>query len=102
MIAKVIVDIATTELDRIFDYEIGYSGAVTGSRVIVPFGKFKTEGFVIDVNETSDYPEDKLKSIIKQTSFPQISLIGLSRVPNKKRYLSSFLALVNQKSLFSK
>ncbi|MBR3804184.1 MAG: primosomal protein N' [Clostridia bacterium] len=65
MIAKVIVDIATSELDRIFDYKIGYSGAVQGSRVIVPFGKFKTEGFVIGVKETSDYPEEKLKSIIR-------------------------------------
>ena len=64
MIAKVIVDIATSELDRIFDYKIGYSGAVQGSRVIVPFGKFKTEGFVIGVKETSDYPEEKLKYII--------------------------------------
>ncbi len=65
MIAKVIVDIATSELDKIFDYKIGYSGAVRGSRVIVPFGKFKTEGFVIETSEKSEYPEDKLKSIIR-------------------------------------
>ncbi|MBR6737662.1 MAG: primosomal protein N' [Clostridia bacterium] len=65
MIAKVIVDIATTELDRIFDYKIGYSGAVAGSRVIVPFGKFKTEGFVVSVSNSSSYPEDQLKSIIR-------------------------------------
>ncbi|MBO7214858.1 MAG: primosomal protein N' [Clostridia bacterium] len=65
MIAKVIVDIATSELDKIFDYKIGYSGATKGSRVIVPFGKFKTEGFVIDVSSVSDYPEDKLKPIIR-------------------------------------
>lgn len=65
MIAKVIVDIATSELDKIFDYKIGYSGAVRGSRVIVPFGKFKTEGFVIDTSLTSEYPEDKLKSIVR-------------------------------------
>ncbi len=65
MIAKVIVDIATSELDKIFDYKIGYSGATRGSRVIVPFGKFKTEGFVIAVSEFSDYPEDKLKPIIR-------------------------------------
>ena len=65
MIAKVIVDIATSELDKIFDYKIGYSGAVRGSRVIVPFGKFKTEGFVIEVSDNSDYPEEKLKSIIR-------------------------------------
>ncbi len=65
MIAKVIVDIATSELDKIFDYKIGYSGATVGSRVIVPFGKFKTEGFVIAVSETTDYPLDKVKPIIR-------------------------------------
>ena len=65
MIAKVIVDIATSELDKIFDYKIGYSGAKSGSRVVVPFGRFKTEGFVISTTKTSDYPEEKLKSIIR-------------------------------------
>ncbi|MBE5743944.1 MAG: primosomal protein N' [Clostridiales bacterium] len=65
MIAKVIVDIATSELDKIFDYKIGYSGAVRGSRVIVPFGRFKTEGFVIETSEISEFPDDKLKSIIR-------------------------------------
>lgn len=65
MIAKVIVDIATSELDKIFDYKIGYSNAKEGSRVVVPFGKFKTEGFVISVSETSTYPEEKLKQIIR-------------------------------------
>ncbi|MBR2322039.1 MAG: primosomal protein N' [Clostridia bacterium] len=65
MIARVIVDIATSELDKIFDYKIGESGALIGSRVIVPFGKFKTEGFVISTAENSSYPEEKLKSIIR-------------------------------------
>ena len=65
MIARVIVDIATSELDKIFDYKIGESGALIGSRVIVPFGKFKTEGFVISIAENSSYPEEKLKSIIR-------------------------------------
>ncbi len=64
-IAKVIVDIATSELDKIFDYNVGTSGATEGSRVIVPFGKFKTEGFVISLSKRSDYPVDKLKSIIR-------------------------------------
>ncbi len=65
MVARVIVDIATSELDKIFDYKIGFSGAKEGSRVIVPFGKFKTEGFVISIAENSDYPEEKLKSIVR-------------------------------------
>lgn len=65
MIAKVIVDITASELDKIFDYLITTENVVLGSRVIVPFGKIKTEGFVIEIAEKSEYPENKLKPIIR-------------------------------------
>ena len=65
MIAQVIVDIANSELDKIFDYKIISNDVVPGSRVVVPFGNRKLEGFVINVKEKSDYPEDKLKPILR-------------------------------------
>lgn len=65
MIAEVIVDVNTQELDRIFDYKITTQGVSCGSRVIVPFGNRKIEGFVINIKENSDFPSDKLKSIIR-------------------------------------
>ena len=65
MIAEVIVDVKSSELDRIFDYKITAQGVSCGSRVIVPFGNRKIEGFVINVKEKSDFPEEKLKGIIR-------------------------------------
>ena len=65
MIASVIVDIAHSEVDRIFDYilpdELSELGA--GFRVLVPFGIRDTEGYIIGLKETSDYDNSKLKKI---------------------------------------
>lgn len=63
MIAKVIVDISAGDVDRVFDYR-AIDGAVRGSRVFVPFGRQSVEGYVIDITETTDVPQDKLKDII--------------------------------------
>lgn len=60
MIAEVIVDVSTSELDRIFDYE---GDAPLGSRVLVEFGRQRTEGFVIGLKETSNH--SPLKPILK-------------------------------------
>lgn len=64
MIAKVIVDISAGEVDRVFDYR-AIDNAVRGSRVLVPFGSGNktVEGYVIDLAETSEVPDDKLKDI---------------------------------------
>lgn len=64
MIAKVIVDISASDVDRVFDY-IAIDGAVRGSRVLVGFGNRSIEGYVIDLTEKTDVPQDKLKSIEK-------------------------------------
>ncbi len=63
MIARVIVDISASEIDRVFDYR-AIEGALRGSRVTVPFGRQTTEGYVIDIAENTDIPQDKLKDII--------------------------------------
>ena len=65
MIAEVIVDVASSELDKIFDYKVLSSEVKKGSRVIVPLGNRKTEGFVVDLKNTSSYDYDKLKPIIR-------------------------------------
>ena len=64
MIAKVIVDIGNSEVDKVFDYLIPESMQVSnGAFVRVPFGHRTIEGFVIDICENSDYDIDKLKPI---------------------------------------
>ena len=65
MIAEVIVDIAHSEVDKIFDYNCRVDGVVAGSRVIVPFGNTKVEGIVINVKNTSDYPIEKLINVLR-------------------------------------
>ncbi len=62
MIAEVIVDIAASETDRIFDY-LCDENTVVGSRVRAPFGGKWVTGFVMRLKETSDYPLEKLKKI---------------------------------------
>lgn len=47
MIYKVIVDISNSEVDRVFDYRSNFPLS-PGDRVLVPFGKRKIEGYVID------------------------------------------------------
>ncbi len=72
MIYSVIVDISVSEIDRIFDYK--GDGYQVGSRVLVPFGNRKTEGYIIEQKLTTDCPPDKLKEIVCcLDDFPVIS-----------------------------
>ena len=63
MIAEVIVDIASSETDRIFDY-ICDENTLVGSRVRAPFGTKTVPGFVMRLKETSQYPMEKLKKVL--------------------------------------
>lgn len=66
MIAKVIVDISNSEVDKIFDYLIPSNfELVVGDRVLVPFGSRSIEGFCIKITEYSD-GKFKLKPILKK------------------------------------
>ena len=64
MIAEVIVDIAHSEVDKIFDYVCDFP-VQAGARVTVPFGRSAATGFVMRVKETSDYPAEKLKKVLR-------------------------------------
>ena len=62
MFAQVIVDIAHSQVDKVFEYSCPDDIAV-GSRVKVPFGKRLIDGFVIGVSRVSVYPAEKVKPI---------------------------------------
>lgn len=62
MIYSVIVDIAASEVDRIFDYE--GEGYQVGMRVMVDFAHRRKEGYIVEEKQTTDCPPDKLKKII--------------------------------------
>jgi primosomal protein N' (replication factor Y) len=64
MIAEVIVDIPSSNTDKIFDY-IAIDNVQIGSRVSVPFSGRKLEGFVINLKASSDLSGDKLKAVLE-------------------------------------
>lgn len=67
MFARLIVDIANSNVDKLFTYAIPEELDVKpGHRVLVPFGRGNKpiEGFVIELSETAD-TEYSIKSIIK-------------------------------------
>ena len=62
MYAEVIVDIASSEVDRIFEYEAS-EDVYAGSMVSVPFGVKKIEGVVMRLKETCSFDPAKIKKI---------------------------------------
>ena len=62
MFAKVIVDIAHSQVDKVFEYSCP-PGTQVGCRVKVPFGGRIIEGFVIGLSETSLFPAEKIKPV---------------------------------------
>lgn len=61
-ILKIALDVP---LDRLFDYLDGGLAVQIGQRVVVPFGRRKLVGIVVDVVGKSDVPEAKLKAILQ-------------------------------------
>ncbi|MGN0803805.1 MAG: primosomal protein N' [Candidatus Coproplasma sp.] len=62
MYAKVIVDIAHSQVDRVFEYSCPPETKM-GCRVKVPFGGRIIEGFVIGLSQTPSFAEQKIKPI---------------------------------------
>ena len=67
-IARVMVDIAHTNVDKTFDYRIPprlLADVRAGMRVFVPFGAGdrQTEAFVVEVRSSTDVPDDRLKQV---------------------------------------
>lgn len=62
MFAQVIVDVAHSQVDRIFEYSCPEDIKV-GCRVKVPFGSRVIDGFVIGVSRACVYPAEKVKPV---------------------------------------
>lgn len=68
MYADIIVDIASGQLDKVFQYTVPEhlsETACIGSQVAVPFGKGNrtVKGFIIGFSENTDYDADKIKPV---------------------------------------
>lgn len=66
MIAQVIVDVAARQTDRVFEYHVPSDlekEIKVGSRVVVPFGPRKVQGFVVGLSEISNF-KGKMKDLL--------------------------------------
>lgn len=67
--AKVLIDIANANVDRLFTYCYSEEelSVLRGQRVLVPFGagNKKTEGFVLEISDSSEIQNVQIKRIIK-------------------------------------
>lgn len=67
MIAEIIVEVSSSEVDKVFDYEIPSffeHEKLVGRRALVPFGPRKIEGYILKIKETTSFQSSKLKQII--------------------------------------
>lgn len=63
VIARVIVDIASSLVDKIFDYALPNENFVVGQRVLVPFGRVAKEGYIVEISDHTNYDMSKLKTV---------------------------------------
>lgn len=67
--AQVIIDIAHTNVDRVFAYSVPSGETMeVGQRVLVPFGRGNTakEGYVIALSDQADVPVERIKPILRK------------------------------------
>lgn len=103
MVAKVIVDISNSEVDRIFDYRIPPDmDLVCGDRVLVPFGPRKIEGYCIEISDNSSYDKELKDIVSKLDKSPLIipEMLDLMRYMKDKffiRYVDSLRLFIPSK-----
>ena len=67
MVAQVIVDVSSSEVDKIFEYNVPENmGLESGYRVQVPFGNRVIEGYVLSLSDEKSTSHE-LKNIIKKS-----------------------------------
>ena len=93
MIAEIIVEVSSSEVDRVFDYKIPeiYRGKnLIGYRVFVPFGPRRIEGYIIGQKENTNVDKTKLKefySLIDKSPTILPEMIELASFMKKKFHL---------------
>ena len=66
MYAQIILDIASSRVDRVFIYRVPRGMRLQeGMRVRAPFGPRVEEGIVLGLTEHTDLPESRLKDVLE-------------------------------------
>lgn len=96
MYAKVIVDIAHSSVDRVFEYAVPQELALNpGFRVRVPFGKGNAlkEGYVLTLSENCEYDESLIKAVHSVISgFALLTTVQIKLAQMIRRYYHTTLA----------
>lgn len=71
MFVEVIVDILNSEIDKVFDYYTS-TQIEAGTRVVVPFGTRKVEGYVLRSKQATTFDKGKIKSVLSADDKPVI------------------------------
>ena len=96
MFADVIVDVAHSQVDRVFEYSFCGCEVKLGSRVFVPFGSKTIEGIVVGIKEKSVFDENKIKpiiSVIEETPALTEETLDLSQFIKRRYYCTHAAAL---------
>lgn len=93
MIAEVILNSNSKQLNRVFDYQIPENLASKikiGSRILVPFANRKEpeEGFVVNIKETSDYQVKEIRQV-DQTEYISQKNIELAKWMAKRYFCNT-------------
>ncbi len=94
MVLEVIVDLTTSQVDKIFDY-IADVEVQVGQKVLVPFGSRNIYGYVVGKKQQSSY-QDKLKSIVKVCNEPALfnqSTLDFAFQISQRYHVSKAMAL---------
>ena len=95
MFAEIIIDQDAKALDRVFEYIIPEELEVSiGMRVYVPFGSRILQGYIINIKNTCEYEERKLKKIISKIE-------DFSAIKSEMLQLMHFMADKNHLKLAS-
>ncbi len=87
MIISVLVEIKFKQKEKTFDYivpSVMIDKIEIGKRVLVPFGKQKLEGFIIEIKEKSDYELREIISIIDEEPILNKELLNLGKMIAKE------------------
>ena len=82
MVVSVLVEISFSKKEKTFDYLVPNNlvdDIKIGKRVLVPFGKQKLEGFIIDIKKTSEYELKEIISILDEEPILTEELLALGK-----------------------
>ncbi len=86
MIYEVIVDISNSEVDKVFDYSAAFD-IPRGSRVEVPFGNRRLEGFIIQKKENSLHKTKEIIRVLDEKKVLSEEMLELATYLNKYKNL---------------